>query len=76
MPETPRSRQNRAEGLCGGAAKRCYGKLARLSLITYVEKAAAREIFAAAFSTKIDCAHPFVFYFVSLYVLSNSSVAM
>ncbi len=26
MPETTRSRQDRAEGLSGGAGKRCYGK--------------------------------------------------
>jgi len=26
LPETPRSLQKGAEGLSGGAAKRCYGK--------------------------------------------------
>lgn len=26
MPETARTRQDRAEGLYGGAPKRCYGK--------------------------------------------------
>lgn len=29
MPETGRTRQNGAEGLCGGAGKRCYGKFGR-----------------------------------------------
>lgn len=29
VPETARTRQKRAEELCGGAAKRCYGKSAR-----------------------------------------------
>lgn len=26
VPETTRSRQDRAEGACGGAGKGCYGK--------------------------------------------------
>ncbi|GAB0731785.1 hypothetical protein DZ11C13_45130 [Escherichia coli] len=29
MPETARTRQKRAEGLCGGAGKGCYGKSAQ-----------------------------------------------
>lgn len=29
MPETAPTRQDRAEGLYGGAPKRCYGKLSR-----------------------------------------------
>jgi len=49
LPETTIPPHNRAEGACGGAPKRCYGKLARLSLMIYVEKAAAKISPAAAF---------------------------
>lgn len=31
MPETARSRQDRAEGTCGGAANRCYVQSARVA---------------------------------------------
>ena len=42
MPETQRTPQNRAEGLCGGAGKHCYVKYEWLAALS---EPASRRLF-------------------------------
>jgi len=63
VPETVRTRQKRAEGLYGGAAKRCYGK--SCCSIKTLTLAFSQEMEAFCSEKNIErCLHPDQFHLI------------